>query len=98
MGCVGLLHYMSQLMRSKFQIAGTASSAIINIRAVGEGVGAHLSIHLNGFTTGMNAHVAEIYSKTWLHIGAHGIRQLAAVAFALVEAGFDLIASLETIR
>ena len=93
----GLLHHVRQFVCGEFQIIGAAMGAIVDVGPVGEGMGAHIPVHLDSVAAGMGAHLAEVHAESRLHEAAHGSRQGIAATLAPVETGFDVLACLEAI-
>jgi hypothetical protein len=66
-------------------MGGIVASAKVDIGAVGECLGTDRMVHLYGFTPSVDANLAEVSAKSWLHISAHGVRQRATTSFTHAE-------------
>ena len=92
-----LLDDVRQLVCGEFQLSGAASSAKVNVGAVGESLSADGLIHLQSVGSGMDPHLAEIGAKPRFHVGAHGIWQGTPTSFALTDLRFNISSSLEAV-
>jgi len=70
----------------------------VNVRAVGEGLGPNILVHLSGLTAGMYPDVAKVGPKARFHVGAYLVGQGAAAPPLAGEAALKVKAAISLDR